>query len=122
MMDKLPIGEVMRILRFEDVRSAVKWCRSKSMMVQKFGKEIYVNLSEFEVAMDRPLIESLKARYPQNWKDMYTAYKKGDLVSIAEVMIDAANVNKEAVFVAPGASGSDFIKKVLKKQKVTWNL
>ena len=117
MLDKIPLKEVMGILRFNDIRSVVKWCKNKSVIILKFGKEMYVNMAEFEVAMDQPLIESLKTKYPDRWKEMYAAYKKGDLASIAELMIETVSDKKNVAFVAPGKSGTNFLNKIIKNKK-----
>ena len=112
--DKISIKEIMIALRIEDARTVIKWCKKKSILIVKLGKEKYVNLIDFEIAVDQPFIESLKEKYPQNWKEIYQAYKKEDYITIIDQMTKPTLYSK-IKFVAPGVSGNNFIKRIAKR-------
>lgn len=114
--DKINIKDVMIALCVEDIRTAIKWCKKKSILIFKFGKEKYVNSIDFELAVDRPFIESLKEKHPENWKGIYAAYKNGDYLKITEVSFEQQVISKTK-FVAPGTYGNKFIEKLNKKTK-----
>lgn len=114
--DKIGINEIVKALKVADVRTALRWCRKKSLLVLKFGKEKYVNLIDFQLAVDRPFIESLKQKHPDNWKEMYDAYKKGDYIAIAAQMLQAEPIAKTK-FVVQGEAANSFIKKIKQNLK-----
>jgi hypothetical protein len=114
--DKIKISDVVKVLQVTDVRTAIRWCRKKTILVWKFGKERYINLIDFELAVDRPFIESLKIKYPTSWKEMYDAYKNGDYITIAEQMFQATTIVKTK-FVVQGEVANNFIKKIKQKLK-----
>ena len=114
--DKIMLSDVVKALHVADVRTALRWCRKKSILVLKFGKEKYINLIDFELAVDRPFIESLKIKYPTSWKEMYDAYKSGDYITIAEQMFQAKPIVKTK-FVVQGEVANNFIKKIKQKLK-----
>ena len=114
--DKIKISDVVKSLQVVDVRTALRWCKKKSILVFKFGKEKYINLIDFELAVDRPFIESLKIKYPTSWKEMYDAYKSGDYITIADQMFQAEPLIKEK-FVVKGEVANNFIKKIKQKLK-----
>lgn len=113
--DKIKIKDVMTVLHVEDVRAALRWCRKKSIVILNLGKERYINLIDFELAVDRPFIDSLKLKYPTNWKEMYDAYKKGDYITIAEQMIQDPIIKTK--FVVQGEAANSFLKKIKQKLK-----
>jgi hypothetical protein len=114
--DKINIKDVMIALCVEDIRTAIKWCKNKSILIFKFGKEKYINSIDFELAVDRPLIKSLKEKHPEHWKEIYAAYKNGDYLKITELLFEPQVISKTK-FVAPGTSGNKFIEKLNKKSK-----
>lgn len=114
--DKIKISDVVKALQVTDVRTALRWCRKKTILVWKFGKERYINLIDFELAVDRPFIESLKEKYPENWKELYDAYKKNDYITIAEQLFQATPIVKSK-FVVQGEVANNFIKKIKQKLK-----
>lgn len=114
--DKIKIKDVVKALQIADIRTALRWCKKKSILVLKFGKEKYINLIDFELAVDRPFIESLRTKNPENWKEIYSAYKKGDVLTIMELTFSADSFLKTK-FVAPGTSGNNFLKKISTKTK-----
>lgn len=114
--DKIKIKDIAAALQAKDVRTAIRWCKRKKISILKFGKEMFVNLIDFQLAVDRPLIESLRQKYPECWKEMYEAYKKSDYIAIAELEFKKAPLQK-AKFVAPGPEGNAFLKELNKTTK-----
>ena len=111
--DKIKIKEIAMALHAKDVKTAIRWCKRKGISILKFGKEMYVNAIDFQLAVDRPLIESLKLKYPECWKEIYDAYKKSDYVTIVELELKTAPIVR-AKFVAPGPAGAAFLKELNK--------
>ncbi|OFY82743.1 MAG: hypothetical protein A3F72_19935 [Bacteroidetes bacterium RIFCSPLOWO2_12_FULL_35_15] len=114
--DKINIKDIMATLHVADVRAAMRWCKKKSILVLKFGKERYANLIDFELAIDRPFIESLKVKHPENWKEIYSAYKKNDYIAITEQMFQSEPTIKTK-FEVKGEVANSFIKKIKQKLK-----
>lgn len=114
--DKIKIKEIADALKAKDVRTAIRWCKGKGISILKFGKEMYVNLIDFQLAIDRPLIESLKEKYPECWKEMYDAYKRSDFITITELELKKAAPLKTK-FVPPGPAGAAFLKDLYNSKK-----
>lgn len=114
--DKIRIKDVVKALQVADIRTALRWCKKKSILVLKFGKEKYINLIDFELAVDRPFIESLILKYPSNWKDMYDAYKNKDFLTIVDHMFQMEPIEKTK-FVVEGLAANSFMKKIKQKLK-----
>ncbi len=106
---------VMKILRVVDIRTAINWCKRNKIYIFKIGKEKYVNKMEFELCIDKPFIESLKLKHQEKWKEIYSAYKKGDYFTILDNDVQESSTTK-LKFVAPGKSGNNFIKKISNKK------
>ncbi len=114
--DKISIKDLATALKVKSIASAMRWCNRKGISILKFGKDRYINLIDFQLAIDRPFIESLKLKYPEKWKQMYEAYKNNDYITIAE--IESSQIPKlKPKFVAPGKAGNDFLKKIQDKTK-----
>lgn len=107
---------LMNVLGVTDIRTAVSWCKRNGIFIFKIGREKYVNKIEFELAIDKPFIESLRIKYLENWKDVYSAIKKGEYRTILDQELQTNQLNK-LKFVAPGRSGNNFIKKITKQKK-----
>ncbi|MGZ6518361.1 MAG: hypothetical protein ACXVED_12290 [Bacteroidia bacterium] len=116
MSDKIKIKEIAEALKAKDLRTAIRWCKGKGISILKFGKEMYVNLIDFQLAIDRPLIESLKERYPECWREMYNAYRKSDFITITELELKKA-LPVKTKFVPPGPAGTAFLKDLYKLKK-----
>lgn len=114
--NNVSIKDLMFILRIEDTRTAIKWCKRNGILIFKFGKEKYVNKIDFELAFDQAFIESLKTKYPESWKEVYVAYKDKDYLSIIEQK-QKIEIGVKTKFSAPGISGEVFLKKVNTKTK-----
>ena len=114
---KITIGEIMQVLHVADIRTAIKWCKSKSICILKLGKQLYVNTIDFELIIDRPFIESLKTKYPESWKEIYEAYKKNDYKTILEKTCSTSDARKQSGFMAPGAAGNNFIDRISRNTK-----
>ena len=106
----------MLALHKKDIRAVLRWCRKQSLLVLKFGRERYVMLIDFELAVDRPFIDSLKIKYPKNWQELYSAYKQRDLIKITESMA-GEGVPVKTVFTPPGSKGKRFAEKIKNKMQ-----
>jgi hypothetical protein len=114
--DKIKINEIAEALKAKDLRTAIRWCKGKGISILKFGKDRYIDLIDFQLAVDRPLIESLKEKYPECWKEMYDAYKRSDFMKITELELKKI-IPIKAKFVAPGPAGAAFLKDLYKPKK-----
>ncbi|MDZ4664799.1 MAG: hypothetical protein SGJ15_07985 [Bacteroidota bacterium] len=110
------INVVMSMLGVSDIRTAVKWCKMNGIFIFKIGKQKCVNRIDLELAIDKPFIESLKEKHPENWKEIYTAYKNRDYLAVLDQKSQAVSKSK-IKFIAPGESGNNFLKKVSKGKK-----
>lgn len=63
-----------------DIRSVGSWCKKNDVPVYKDSAGYFVTESEFYNAYDRPVIESYKKRYGDNWLGMYEKCKNGKLL------------------------------------------
>ncbi|MBL7921699.1 MAG: hypothetical protein JNJ40_15400 [Bacteroidia bacterium] len=108
------IKVVMNVLMATDIRTAISWCKRNGVFIFKIGKEKYVNKIELELCIDKPFIESLKVKYPENWKEVYCALKSGDYLTILDKDLQKVTANKK--FIAPGKSGNKFIKNIISKK------
>ncbi len=112
----LSLKVVMNILNMKDVRTAINWCKRNGVFIFKIGKEKHVNKIEFDLGIDKPFIESLKIKYPGNWKEIYSAFKEGNYSAILDQTSRKDPISK-LKFVAPGDSGKNFIKKIANKNR-----
>lgn len=117
--DKINIKDIMKALGAQDARAAIRWCKKRRLLVFKFGKEKYVNIIDFKLAVDKPFIDSLKIKYPQNWKELYEAYRNGDYITVAGLTSEVAPIPKTK-FVVEGKAANDFMKKM--KLRIKKNL
>lgn len=106
----------MNILKVKDIRTVINWCKRNGIFIFKIGKGKYVNKIELELGIDKPFIESLKIKHPENWKEIYSAFKEGDYFAILDQNFQKDPISK-LKFVAPGNSGNDFIKKIVNKKR-----
>lgn len=114
--DKIKLRDLVKALHVIDIRTALRWCKKQKILVFKFGKERYINLMDFELAVDRPFIESLKLKYPQNWQDIYFGYKNGDYKLLSSELFQNESFIKPS-FVVKGEAANSFINKVKQKFK-----
>ncbi len=76
----LDIREVMQLLKYKDVRSAIKWCEDNDVFVFTQGNTQIVTQVEFILAFYKPFIDHLK-RTQENWKELFVSYISGDVRS-----------------------------------------
>lgn len=111
--DKIKVLDIVEFLRAKDIRTAIRWCKKMGISILKIGGEKCVNLIDFNLAVDRPFILSLRERYPECWKELYDAYKRNDYITIMELEFKKAPSAK-GKFVAPGPKGDAFLKEINK--------
>ncbi len=67
------LHEIKSVLRYDDIRSVLKWCRTNEVFVISQGNAQVVNLIEFILAFYKPFLEHLK-RTKENWKTLFWNY------------------------------------------------
>lgn len=109
LVGKINVKDLMPVLRVSDVRSALNWCKKKRLLIIPIGKENYVQAIDYELAVDYPFIEALKRKHPAKWSDLYGAYKRGDLIAVAELKLTGFLPDKSK-FKASGDAAKKFLK------------
>jgi hypothetical protein len=114
LFDKVKLTDIVKVLNVKTVRTALDWCRRKGLVVMKIGREKYVNLIDFQLQIDKPFLDHLKAKYPSNWAELYQAYKTLDYGAIATHSISSCLKPK---FTVKGNAANDFMNKMNLKMK-----
>jgi len=114
LFDKVKLTDIVKVLNVKTVRTALEWCRRKGLVVMKIGREKYVNLIDFQLQIDKPFLDHLKAKYPSNWAELYQAYKMLDYGAIATQSISSCLKPK---FTVKGHAANDFMNKMNLKMK-----
>ena len=112
--DKVTLTDIVKAMNMKTLRTAVRWCKRKGLTVIKFGSENYVNLIDFQLQLDKPFIEALMIKYPNNWAELYHSYKTLDWAKIAGQIL---NPSVKTKFTVQGNAANDFLDKMKLKMK-----
>lgn len=82
----LCIKTVMIKLGYNDVRSALRWCKKNGVIVFVQGKKHLVNQTQFLASYYKPFISQLKEQYPKKWVELFKSYIKEDFEKVMEMM------------------------------------
>ena len=82
MLSKISIEDIQKEIKAKDKRTARKWCTENGVLLVIQCNEEYAPLSGFEEAFERPLIEKLKKRYGDSWKQVYELYREENIVAL----------------------------------------
>lgn len=74
---RLYLSNITALINRKDIRSVRKWCIENNLTIHRDGSGEFVYKTEFELAYDMPLINSLRIKHPEDWKKYYALYKSG---------------------------------------------
>lgn len=78
------LKEIPKLINRKDIRTARKWCKKNHLKIHKDSSGEFAFLNDFDLAFDKLLIDDLKFKYGDNWKDYYRAYSKDELYKILD--------------------------------------
>jgi len=61
--DRIYLHDVLRKINKKDIRTAIKWCDDNHVFVYSDKSGKFIIQSEFDLACNRPIIESYKNRF-----------------------------------------------------------
>jgi hypothetical protein len=107
--DKVKLTDVVQALNVKTLKTAKSWCKRKGLVIMKFGREQYVNLIDFQLQLDKPFLDDLRVKYPNDWPEMYHSYKTFDWAKIAGQIL---NPSVKTKFTVQGHAANDFMNKM----------
>jgi hypothetical protein len=109
LFDKVKLTDIAEALNMKTLISAKRWCKRKGLVIIKFGKEQYVNLIDFQLQLDKPILDDLRAKHPNDWAEMYHSYKTFDWSKIVGQILSP---RLKAKFTVEGHAANDFMNKM----------
>jgi hypothetical protein len=109
LFDKIKLTDIAKALNVKALKTAKSWCKRKGLVIIKFGRDQYVNIIDFQLELDKPFLDNLRAKCPNNWAEMYHAYKTLNWSIIAGQILSPSMKHK---FTIPGHAGNDFMNKM----------
>jgi hypothetical protein len=107
--DKIKLTDIAKALNVKALKTVKSWCKRKGLAITKFGRNQYVNLIDFHFELDQPFLDELRVKFPNNWAEMYHAYKTFDRLKIAEQILRPRMKHK---FTPQGQAANDFFTKM----------
>lgn len=109
LFDKVKLTDIVKALNVKTLKTAKIWCKRKGLVMIKFGKDNYVNLIDFQLQLDKPFLDDLRVKYPNNWAELYHSYKTLDWAKIAGQIL---NPSVKTKFTVQGNAANDFMNKM----------
>lgn len=109
LFDKVKLTDIAEALNMKTLISAKRWCKRKGLVIIKFGKEQYVNLIDFQLQLDKPILDDLRVKHPNDWAEMYHSYKTFDWSKIVGQIL---NPRLKTKFTVEGQAANDFMNKM----------
>lgn len=109
LFDKIKLSDIVIALKVKTLKTAKRWCKQKGLVLMKFGKEQYVNLIDFQLQIDRPFLDDLRLKFPNDWAEIYQYYKTFNWSSIAEQVL---NHRVKSNFTVQGSAANNFLNKM----------
>jgi len=82
----LEMKEVAEKLKMKSVDTAARWCLSKNISILTLGNKRVVSEFDFRLAYEKPLIETLKQKYGEDWAAYYELYMNNDIKRYNELI------------------------------------
>lgn len=70
-LERIYIPEAKLLLSVRSNESVVKWCQDNNVKVYSERNRKFMCRIEFLAALEKPIIESLKRKYGDKWKEVY---------------------------------------------------
>ncbi len=109
LFDKVKLTDIAEALNMKTLRTVKRWCQRKGLVIIKFGKEQYVNLIDFQLQLDKPILDDLRVKHPNDWAEMYHSYKTFDWSKIVGKIL---NPSLKIKFTVEGQAANDFMNKM----------
>jgi hypothetical protein len=109
LFDKVKLTDIVKALNVKTLKAAKSWCKRKGLVIIKFGSDHYVNLIDFQLQLDKPFLDDLRAKYPNNWAEVYHHYKTSNWAKIAGQFLNTIVKSK---FTVQGNAANDFMNKM----------
>jgi len=77
----LTMQEVAEKLKIKKIDIAKRWCFDNNITILKLGNKKVVTEYDFRLAYEKPIIDNLKQKHPDNWETYYSAYNSQDIRS-----------------------------------------
>jgi len=90
MNQRITLNEVASRLAYKDKRAAEIWCKDKGVTIICERRHKFVFEIEFEFAVEKDFFDGFKKKYPNNYREIYTALKNDDKIGAYEL---ASNQN-----------------------------
>jgi hypothetical protein len=109
LFDKIKLTDIVKALNAKTLQTATRWCKRKGLVIMKFGRDQYVNLIDFQLQLDKPFLDDLRIKHPNDWAEMYHAYKTFNWAKIAGQIL---NPSVKTKFTVQGHAANDFMNKM----------
>jgi hypothetical protein len=109
LFDKVKLSDIVKALNVKTLKTATRWCKRKGLVIIKFGREQYVNLIDFQLQLDKPFLDDLRAKHPNDWAEVYHHYKTFNWAKIAGQIL---NPSVKTKFTVQGYAANDFMNKM----------
>ena len=109
LFDKVKLSDIVKALNVKTLKTAKSWCKRKGLVIIKFGREQYVNLIDFQLQLDKPFLDDLRVKHPNDWAEMYHSYKTFNWAKIAGQIL---NPSVKTKFTVQGYAANDFMNKM----------
>ena len=78
-MSRIYFNEILKRINKKDKRSVASWCRKNKVEVYNDCSGKFVIEAEFNLAYNQPIIKRYKAKYGENWLQMYELCQENKL-------------------------------------------
>ena len=109
LFDKVKLTDIVKALNVKTLKTATRWCKRKGLVIMKFGRDQYVNLIDFQLQLDKPFLDDLRAKHPNDWAEVYHHYKTFNWAKIAGQLLNTIVKTK---FTVQGNAANDFMNKM----------
>ena len=75
------MDEAKTKLKMKSTDAAAKWCWANKVEIHKISKRNVVVEYEFRLAIEKPIVDRLKERHGEKWREYYDAYDSENLLN-----------------------------------------
>lgn len=110
----MKLSELGKLLDYDDVRSAINWCKRNKILVVQMGKARYVATIQVELFFETEFKKFTKKHF-ENPDEIMAAYKSDDKVSLSQNMKAPMEKKAKKEFIARNErsnAAKDFLNKL----------
>ena len=104
----IDIKVVQNILKYEDLRSTLNWCRKNGLFVLNQGRSRTVNEIEFILSFYQPYIQNLKKKH-KNWREKFINYIEGNFYQLLSSFDEKTEKNRPSNYKPKSTSTQTFL-------------